>query len=158
IRRERPDVVGLIELTPAWVAGLAAIRAEYPYRIEAPLGTQGLALWFRARPAVLDPLAWPAPCAAPFLHAEFVFARRPGHLWLAHPTMPLPRKDCPDLPALAARIGRTQGSRIAIGDLNTTEGSPRFADFLATSGLRDSRLGFGRQPSWPAKVPYRIAL
>src|SRR5213076_83557 len=34
IRRERPDIVGLVELTPEWVAGLAAIGAEYPYRVE----------------------------------------------------------------------------------------------------------------------------
>lgn len=158
IRRERPDIVGLVELTPEWVAGLAAIRDEFPYRVEAPTGTSGLALWFREPPRVIDPPAPPLPGASPFLHAEFTFAGRPRHLWLVHPTMPFVRKDRAELPALAALIGRARGSRIVIGDLNTTEGSPWFSDFVRDIGLRDSRHGFGRQPSWPTDWPYRIAL
>jgi endonuclease/exonuclease/phosphatase (EEP) superfamily protein YafD len=158
IRRNQPDIVGLVEVTPEWIAGLAAIRAEYPYRVEAPEGTAGLALWFRTRPTVIDPPVHPLPGASPVIHAEFMFAGRPRHLWLVHPTMPFARKDRPEIPALAALIGRTPGSRIVVGDLNTTEGSPWFADFLRTTGLRDSRLGFGRQPSWPSDLPYRITL
>jgi endonuclease/exonuclease/phosphatase (EEP) superfamily protein YafD len=158
IRRERPDVVGLVELTPEWLAGLAAIREEYPYRVEDPSGAAGLSLWFRERPHAIDPPAQPIPGSSPYLHAEFTFAGRPRHLWLVHPTMPIARKDRPELPALAATIGRARGSRIAIGDLNTTEGSPLFADFVRATGLRDTRLGFGRQPSWPTDWPYRIAL
>jgi endonuclease/exonuclease/phosphatase (EEP) superfamily protein YafD len=158
IRRERPDIVGLIELTPEWLEGLAAIRAEFPYRAEDPSGATGLALWFRERPVMIDPPERPLSGASPFLHAEFIFAGRPRHLWLVHPDMPFTRKGRPELAALAGVIGRTKGSRIVIGDLNTTEGSPRFSDFLLDTGLRDSRLGFGRQPSWPADFPYRIAL
>jgi endonuclease/exonuclease/phosphatase (EEP) superfamily protein YafD len=158
IRRERPDVVGLEELTPDWVAGLASIRGEFPYRAELPIGARGMALWFRDRPEVIDPPAGPLPGGSPFLHAEFAFAGRVRHLWLVHPLMPLYRKGLAELPALAAIIGRTQGSRIVIGDMNTTEGSPLFSDFVRATGLRDSRLGFGRQPSWPSDWPYRITL
>jgi endonuclease/exonuclease/phosphatase (EEP) superfamily protein YafD len=158
IRRERPDVVGLIELTPDWVEGLAAIRSEYPYRVESPTGSRGLALWFREPPRVMDPPACPLSDAYPFLHAELMFAGRPRHLWLVHPRMPFIRKGRPELPALAATIRRTQGSRVAFGDMNTTDGSPLFNDFVEATGLRDSRLGFGRQPSWPTVLPYRIPL
>jgi endonuclease/exonuclease/phosphatase (EEP) superfamily protein YafD len=158
IRREQPDVIGLVELTPEWVAGLQGIRSRYPYGVDDPSGTKGLALWFREPPTAIDVPARPLPGAAPFLHAEFRFAGRSRHLWLLHPTMPFVRRGRPELPALAAGIGRLRGSRIVIGDLNTTEGSPHFGDFLRATGLRDSRLGFGRQPSWPANLPYRIAL
>jgi endonuclease/exonuclease/phosphatase (EEP) superfamily protein YafD len=158
IRRERPDVVCLVELTPSWVAGLAAIRAEYPYHVDAPSGIVGLGLWFRERPEAIDPPARPLPDASPFLHAVFRFAGRPRHLWLVHPRMPFTRKGRPELPALAAHIGQAEGSRIVIGDMNSTEGSPLFSDFVRAAGLRDSRLGFGRQPSWPTNLPYRIPL
>jgi endonuclease/exonuclease/phosphatase (EEP) superfamily protein YafD len=158
IQRERPDVVGLVELTEEWVAGLARVREEYPYRVEVPAGASGLALWFRTPPTVLDAPVYPLEGAGPFLHAEFRFAGRPRHLWLVHPRMPFVRKGRPELETLARFIGGTPGSRIVIGDLNTTEGSPRFTDFLRATGLRDSRLGFGRQPSWPTNLPYRIAL
>jgi endonuclease/exonuclease/phosphatase (EEP) superfamily protein YafD len=158
IRRESPDVVGLVELTPEWVEGLAAVRAEYPYHVDAPSGVTGLALWFREPPEAIDPPARPLPDASPFLRAGFTFAGRPCQLWLVHPRMPFTRRGRPELPALAELIGREQGSRIVIGDMNTTDGSPLFSDFVHTTGLRDSRLGFGRQPSWPTNLPYRIPL
>jgi endonuclease/exonuclease/phosphatase (EEP) superfamily protein YafD len=158
IRHEQPDVVGLVEVTPEWIAGLAEIRAAYPFRVEAPAGATGLVLWFRTPPETIDPPARPLPGGSPFIHAEFRFAGRMRHLWLVHPTMPFVRKNLPELPALGALVGRTPGSRIVIGDLNTTEGSPWFGAFVRATGLRDSRLGFGRQPSWPADMPYRITL
>jgi endonuclease/exonuclease/phosphatase (EEP) superfamily protein YafD len=158
IRRERPDVVGLVEVTHEWINGLAEIRAAYPFRVEFPGWSEGLALWFRERPEIIDPPARALPEGSPFVHAEFVYAGRRRHLWLVHPAMPFVRRNRPELPALAAVIGRTPGSRIVFGDFNTTEGSPGFADFIQTTGLRDSRLGFGRQPSWPADMPYRLAL
>jgi len=39
---------------------------------------------------------------------------------------------------------------ILLGDLNITSWSPHFQDLLESSGLRDSRLGWGIQPTWPA--------
>jgi endonuclease/exonuclease/phosphatase (EEP) superfamily protein YafD len=162
IRRERPDVVGLVEVTHAWLHDLADVRAEYPYRYEAPGGTQGLALWFRERPladAEVEPLVaggWPV------LHAIIEFGGLPRHLWLVHPASPLRhqrrRPGNSELVALGERVQQTGGSRVVIGDLNSTDGSPHFSDFLDTSGLRDTRLGFGRQPSWPVWSPYRITI
>lgn len=39
---------------------------------------------------------------------------------------------------------------IVSGDLNISSWSPYFQDLVRESGLRDSQLGFGVQPSWPA--------
>jgi endonuclease/exonuclease/phosphatase (EEP) superfamily protein YafD len=159
IRRERPDVVGLVEFSPEWRDGLAGVRAEFPYRVEAPYGTLGLALWFREPPRKTGPPEWLLPMGAPFLHAEVDFDGQPCQLWLVHPRTPLIRRGVPELAALAGRFASTGGSRIVIGDLNSSEGSPLFADFLKDAGLRDTRLGFGRQPSWPADIPlFRIAI
>ncbi len=159
IRRERPDIVGLVEFSPEWRDGLAGVRAEFPYRVEAPFGTLGLALWFREPPRKTGPPEWLLPMGAPFLHAEVDFDGQPRHLWLVHPKTPLIRRGVPELAALAGRLASTGGSRIVIGDLNSSEGSPLFADFLKDASLRDTRLGFGRQPSWPANFPlFRIPI
>lgn len=158
IRREHPDIVGLVEFTPEWRDGLAEVRAGFPYRVEAPFGPMGLALWFREPPLKAGPPEWLLAEGWPSLHAEVGFAGRPRHLWLVHPKWPFGRRGVPELAALADRVRWTGGSRIVIGDLNSTEGSPFFADFLRGSGLRDTRLGFGRQPSWPVGIPLRIAL
>ncbi len=162
IQRERPDVVGLVEYTPLWRSGLRAVREEFPYRMEAPGGGDGLALWFREPPLTMEPAECLEPGAWPVLHATFRFAGRTRHLWLVHPRSPLKREAMrpgnPELAALAERVRDTKGSRAVVGDLNTTDGSGNFAAFLRETGLRDGRLGFGRQGSFPTHSIYRIAI
>ena len=162
IRRERPDVVGMVEFAEPWAAALAGeLRGEFPHRAQVPGGHTGLALWFRTRPIGVEWEA-PVPGGRPWLHATLEIAGRPAHLWLVHPTNPVNRRGAlpghPELAELAAGAAVAEGPRIVIGDFNCTDGSPYFADFLFVSGLRDSRLGFGRQPSWPTWSPYRIAI
>src|SRR5262249_5795005 len=50
-------------------------------------------------------------------------------------------------------LAETPGEKALLGDLNCTSWSPAFRDLLARSGLRDSRLGRGVQPSWPTGLP-----
>jgi endonuclease/exonuclease/phosphatase (EEP) superfamily protein YafD len=162
IRAERPDVVGLVEVTDEWVAGLADVRREFPYRVEDANIGGGLVLWFRGPPRAADPPLWPLPGGNPVLHAVLDFAGRPRHIWLVHPPNPLSTegrgRGPAELAALAGPIRRVGGSQLVVGDLNRTDGSPLFADFLRATGLRDSRRGFGRQPSWPVGSPYQIAI
>jgi endonuclease/exonuclease/phosphatase family metal-dependent hydrolase len=96
------------------------------------------------------------------LEAEVELAGRPLRIWLVHPPNPLSRlgraRGGDEINALAERIGSSDGDRLVFGDMNRTDGSPYFGDFLRKTGLRDSRLGFGRQASWPAWSPYKIAI
>jgi endonuclease/exonuclease/phosphatase (EEP) superfamily protein YafD len=162
IRTERPDIVGLIEFTSTWRAALDEVRNEYPYRMEAPDGPSGLALWFREPPRTLDPAVTLTTGGWPLLHASFDFAGRTRELWLVHPRAPvIPERmqaGFPELAAIAVRVRAHGGSEIVVGDLNSTDGSAHFGDLLKVSGLRDSRLGFGRQGSWPSNRPYRLAI
>ncbi len=164
IRAEKPDIIGLVEYTPDWRRGLAGVREDYPYRMEYPAGTSGLALWFRRPPLTLDRPEWlrGRRDRNPVIHATFEFAGREHHLWLVHPTSPLKLRNFqagnPEIDAIAEQVRKTGGSRLVLGDMNSTDGSVHFRDFLRVSGLRDSRLGFGRQGSWPTDMPYRIAI
>ena len=162
IQSEQPDVVGLIEFTTSWRDALAEIREQYPYRMEAPAGPSGLALWFREQPIRLDPAVVLTVGGWPVIHATFEFAGRERELWLVHPSAPViaarMRAGFPELAAIAERVRSPGGSTIVIGDLNSTDGSVHFRDFVHVSGLRDSRLGFGRQGSWPSDRPYRLAI
>lgn len=162
IRETRPDVVGLVEVSEEWVEGLADVARDYPYRLDAPNGPLGLSLWFKEPPIAIDPPEQAGPGGWPYLHATFPFAGEVRQLWLVHPSSPLRRLgECPGFPeleSLGRRIAGVRGSKIVVGDMNTTDGSPHFRDFLAETGLRDSRLGFGRQASWPVASFYRIAI
>ena len=162
IAQENPDIVGLVEYTHEWQKGLWSASASYPYRVEAPAGSKGLALWFRERPLVAEPPATLRSGAWPTLHAKISLGGRPCDLWLVHPHSPVRSRGMesgnPELAALADRVGQTPGPRIVMGDMNTTDGSANFTAFLKRTGLRDSRLGFGRQGSFPTFFPYRIAI
>ena len=54
-----------------------------------------------------------------------------------------------------ARFVSSQEShaKIVMMDMNATPWSYVFKDFLENSGLRDSRRGFGVQPTWPTWMP-----
>ncbi len=164
IRRELPGVVGVLELSRGWSETLEAVRRDYPHRYEFPDDDsgRGIGLYLRLRPPSVEFIPALAPGGMPAIHALIEFDGRPRHLWLVHLVSPFERPaGLPlgrEFDALAARVRDHGGSTLVLGDLNTTDGSPHFGRFLASSGLRDSRLGFGRQPSWPAWSPYRIAL
>ena len=51
---------------------------------------------------------------------------------------------------LARLAVATNGPLVLAGDLNTSPWSPHFADLLQESRLRDSRRGFGIEPTWPS--------
>lgn len=162
VREERPDVLGLIEISDNWLAGLAPIRSEYPYRYDHPAGGRGLALWFRKPPISVEGPVILTPGGNPALRASVDFAGRTRTIWLVHNVAPFDHRPGlaidAEFAALAARIRVENGSTIVAGDANSTDGSPQFARFLAASGLRDTRLGFGRQRSWPSWSIYRIAI
>ncbi len=163
IERESPDAVGLVEATPEWIEGLSAVREKYPYRLEAPDvdGATGLVLWFRKEPISISPPAAPCRGGWPYLRATIDWNDGPLELWLVHPSNPLRRRGeigNRELVELAKSIGKTSGPRVVVGDLNCTEGSPYFWDFLRESRLRDSRYGFGKQPSWRQTWPFNIPI
>jgi endonuclease/exonuclease/phosphatase (EEP) superfamily protein YafD len=162
IEAERPDIVGLVEFSYLWLLGLehTGIRATYPQRSERARGYQGVALWSRLAPVRFGRPELAYRDGNPYLTMTFDFAGRERTLWLLHAPNPLrqPERATPDLLATGALIGRTGGSNLVMGDLNRTDGSPHFAAFAAALGLRDSRLGFGPQPSWPAWAPYEVAI
>ena len=163
-RRERPDVLGLIEVSNAWVAGLEPIRADFPHRYDYPFDDdgRGLALWLKDRPTSIELIRPLVRGGLPVVHAVVEFAGKSRHLWLVHFVSPFERPaELPgggEFAALADRIRSDGGSTLVVGDFNSTDGSPFFWRFLEAAKLRDSRPGFGRPGSWPTWSPYRIGI
>ncbi len=162
IRRERPDVIGLIEVSEGWMADLAPIRADYPHRLEFPADARGLALWSRLPPTRVEGPGPFAPGGNPALGVTLDWGGRPLRFWLVHNVSPFERPaglpPGAEFAGLARRVRAEPGPTLVAGDFNCTDGSPFFARFLRDSGLRDTRLGRGRQASWPTWSPYRIGI
>lgn len=150
------EVVLLMEVDDAWLAGLAALEQHYPYRILAPQDDSfGIALFSRlpltgrAEVSVAD--------AVPYIDTRLSLGKKKIRLLGIHPLPPLNRDYAlarnAQLVETAALLAGERGEAILVGDLNCTPWSPHFRRLLARTGLRDSRRGFGLQASWPTQFP-----
>lgn len=158
IREANPDLIVLTEVTHAWQVALQDQQANYTFsNVVARPGGVGIMMLSRI----------------PFEHVEVVRSGadgRPsilGRLQLreerrltvigTHPPAPVTptRAKFRDrqLRALADFVSSQEGPRLVVGDLNTTSWSPIFQDFLRRTKFRDSRIGFGLQPTWPVAIP-----
>jgi endonuclease/exonuclease/phosphatase (EEP) superfamily protein YafD len=78
-------------------------------------------------------------------------------LILAHPPNPIHPTSAvirdQQIKEIALHVSQIKGEVIVCGDFNASPWSPIMSRFTRQSGLRDSRLGFGAQPTWPAHLP-----
>ncbi|MEM6672249.1 MAG: endonuclease/exonuclease/phosphatase family protein [Planctomycetota bacterium] len=168
-----PDVIGLLEISPEWRdEAVSQLEARYPYHAEG-LDTRrwnqftwGMLLFSKTplSDAVAIPVLRENRRLRPILRAavdlggepltiDLVHAQRPGATWRLADR----RKHFE-----ALREPMEARHRLVLGDLNTTSTSPLFTDLCERLDVRDSRPGFGRQPTLklgstlPGPVPIPI--
>jgi endonuclease/exonuclease/phosphatase (EEP) superfamily protein YafD len=155
VRRESPDVVLLVEYLPRWAEQVDELRAAYPYRLENPdKPALGIAFFSRYE---LDSIALFTLGDTTAIEAR---VKTPAGLLTVlgvHLRSPqTPRGGAMrnrQLDELAARVAHVPGRVAVIGDFNVTPYSPYFTDWLARTGLTDTRRGRTLSPSWPAFLP-----
>ncbi|MGD2156339.1 MAG: endonuclease/exonuclease/phosphatase family protein [Anaerolineales bacterium] len=157
IRDVDPDIVALIEVNQTWLEELNLNRSGYPFsRVEPREDNYGIALFSRC-PLVKAETTSFGPYRVPSLVAEISVGEDPLTLIVTHSPPPksaagfLYRNQ--HLSSLADYVDSLQNAAMVVGDLNITSWSQFFKAFLQDSGLRDSRPGFGVQPTWPADFP-----
>lgn len=155
IAAENPDVVGLLEVTDAWIEGVSGLREHYPYHVVRPDdGAHGLALFSRVPIEELGD--------SPYREADQLTAIRvradlpvgPVILTLAHliaPTTPKrSRIRNRQIRTIAGMVAMDRElEHIVIGDLNITPWSPHYAA-LEQAGLTNVARGRGYTATWPA--------
>ncbi|MEM7371317.1 MAG: endonuclease/exonuclease/phosphatase family protein [Bacteroidota bacterium] len=155
IRAKDPDIVALLEATPRWASGLRSISDEFPFQVLVPLpGYYGIILLSQFPIDSSKTLRLISP-PVPSLYAQVRIGSQSLQMVVSHPPSP------PSLKKIAWRnhmflaIGRLmsemEGHKLLIGDLNTTSYSTVFRSLLEQTGMRDSRIGWGRQASWPSR-------
>lgn len=153
IARERPDVIVVEEFTPRWAERFASLPG-YPHRVGLPLvGPFGIALlsrWPLAGAHTLELGATPA------VTARVDAPSGPVRLVGVHLLPPISRawseRRNSQLDAIAALLDRSDPVAV-LGDFNLTPYSPRYRDWLARSGLRDTAAGRGLSFTWPTFMP-----
>jgi endonuclease/exonuclease/phosphatase (EEP) superfamily protein YafD len=150
-----PDLFVLVEVTELWEAALQSVEVAYPF-VSQPLfdGYKEIVLYSRFPFTVVETPAAPYPNRSPVVAMVNVAGQRLTVIG-AHPQSPERRSGAAlrnQQMALMAHVAAGQpGPVLLLGDLNITPWSPFFHDFLAASGLRNGRQGFGIQPSWPVQ-------
>lgn len=156
LRDRRADLVALVEVRPECAAALESLRDEYPHRVAHPRPDNfGLAVLSR-RPLVEPRIEAFGGVTCPVMVVR-VGADADGFLLVVvHPHPPIGPRDAAalrtQLAAVADFVAAAPLPCLVAGDFNATPWSAAFRDFVARSGLRDSALGHGVQPTWNARL------
>jgi endonuclease/exonuclease/phosphatase (EEP) superfamily protein YafD len=158
IEAEKPDIIVLVEVNPAWIEALSSALEPYPHRLLA-LRTDHYGLAIFSRCPIKEGRVVQLPgLDIPTLAASFELDSQPAAVIAAHPPPPksayLAEQRNIQFSALADFAASLPGHILLAGDLNSSSWSPHFKNLIRRSGLRDSREGFGLQPTWPTDRPF----
>ena len=155
-------ILGVTELSPAWLHALRPVLRRYPYRLVDPRpDAYGIGL-FSKRP--LDGRIVHLPADGPSsVVASFRLAGRRVTLVLTHPHTPfgphaggLHQRQ---LRALAAARPGWGPRALVCGDLNTPPWSGPLRSLMRRAHLADSHRGYGIESSWPSWAwPLRVPI
>jgi endonuclease/exonuclease/phosphatase (EEP) superfamily protein YafD len=144
LQKMDPEMVLLLEVTPQHIDQIWPVIQKYPYRIEESFsGEREIGFVFLSKFPILSNNVTRLSDICKFYG---VHARRPDIRGFAE------RRD--QFLRLAADLKEQRLPVIVAGDFNSTPFSPIFRQLIAISGLRDSGVDFGWQPSWPTYVPF----
>lgn len=160
LEEEKPEIVLLVEVTPEHIHQLNFVINKFPYHVMyTPVGKLDIGIILLSQfpisgvekkqlteygnaavVSVMDIngrkiklIGIHAP--NPVFKSDFS-ARKEQFLWIAQ------------------KINEESVPAIVAGDFNATPYSPTFVNLLKVAGLKDSRDGFGWQPSWPTWAPF----
>lgn len=152
----KPDVIVLLELTPAWLSNVEPALVDHTHRLAVPRDDPfGIGIFSRIPMSTNDTVDIP-PLGLPTLVAALRLSDRPLTLVATHPMPPISRFgfDARNEQLLGvARLVSDRSADVLVGDLNTTMWSPAYRGLEDVTGLRNSRRGFGILPSWPTFLP-----
>lgn len=163
VAAEHPDVVIIVEETPAWQAGLAELSRTYPYQEHSGAtvrvrGMSGVGVYSKTPLSVVPMGDIPNRDERPALAVGTTLAGKEVTLVAVHPWTPHTpdayKKRNDQLAALAEFTASRGEYAIMVGDMNITPHSPDFGPILTSYGLRNAREGMGWAPSWPAPLPW----
>jgi len=155
IAESDPDFVMLIEVNQTWLGDLNLTGLGYAHVISDPREDNfGIALFSRY-PFESSEIKPFGHFDLPSIVAQVTLDHQPVIIVLSHPVPPksegLTLHRNSHIHDLMTFVAEQDEIIMAAGDFNATSWSPFFKDWLQIAHLRDSRLGFGVQPTWPAR-------
>ena len=157
LEAEDPEIVAVLEVSSIWLGILDDLRAKYPHQVLAPSleegwieSTWGIALLSKVPFERVERLPIPRR-SMPVLDVDIRFDGELVTFRTLHPSRPgNPNRIAARNEQLRTMIEGLswEGRIVLMGDLNTTSHAPIFGELLRRTGLRDTRHGFGRLPTF----------
>ncbi|MFV9484931.1 endonuclease/exonuclease/phosphatase family protein [Christiangramia sp. ASW11-125] len=152
IKNESPDILILMELTPEWLAYLEPVIADYKYKEIVPRNDNfGIALLSKYK--MTSSVDYFSLNDKPSIIANVSILQQQFTIVATHPVPPIGQQSFlnrnKQLSNIASNIPGYSKNLIIAGDFNTSSFSPHF-DSLLKQNLKDSRIGSGLLPTWPA--------
>ncbi|MBI5675670.1 MAG: endonuclease/exonuclease/phosphatase family protein [Nitrospirae bacterium] len=159
LQESDPEIVLLLEVNPQHIEQLRKAIQRYPYSIvNTSFAANGIGIVFLSKFPILNhQLTKLSEHGNAIIEAAIEINNKPVMFYGVHAQRPDvenfdERKE--QFIMLARQISKQTLPVIAAGDLNSTPSTPNFRKLLKISGLRDSRTGFGWEPSWPTYFPF----
>lgn len=162
IAKESPDCIALFEVDADWLADLEVLDGDYPWHAKrARVDNFGIAFWSRHPCTTLEVLSL-GDAGVPSVHADLRVDSGPSTtsrltVLATHPIPPVfhraPTARDQQMRAIAKFVAALPHRAVVVGgDLNTSSWTPIFRELCEQGQLRDSRRGFGLQPTWPGRL------
>jgi endonuclease/exonuclease/phosphatase (EEP) superfamily protein YafD len=150
IQAVNPDLVMLVEVSPTMMEQITtSLESEFPARFRSPGGGLGVLSKLPLKSAQGENFAG---SDATNLVASIEYHQREIKIIGTHPMVPkgwdLFNYRNQHLQAISTYIKGTQESAILLGDFNLTPWSPYYRQLVQTTGLHNTRMGFGILPTW----------
>lgn len=169
IERTKPDIVCVEEVSEGWRDHFEKLKSIYPYQsLRARTDNFGIGILSKYKivhesrepigiagvPTIFVDIFLPAKSQPTESGKKLI------QVIATHPPPPLDSnytnmRDI-QMREIAKRIAQSQKLTILAGDFNCTPWCNIFTDFVKESGLLDSRLNKGIQPTWPTMLPYMV--
>jgi endonuclease/exonuclease/phosphatase (EEP) superfamily protein YafD len=162
IERKQADIIVVLELGYQWANELRTIDKKYPYQELIPRTDNfGIGLYSKYPLENIQVMDF-ASNGIPSITAGIQFDRNYLNIIATHPIPPMDESLAEQQKLHLENLANfTQSKReitasinttpvVIAGDLNSTLWSPRYREFMSSSGLINTRQGKGIYPSWPA--------
>jgi endonuclease/exonuclease/phosphatase (EEP) superfamily protein YafD len=157
VREEQPDLALFMEVTDTWSSALEQLKDILPYALSYPQDSYyGIALYskFPLENGVFQEFGVKGIIS---IVAQVTVGEEKLKVIGSHTFPPtgfrLEKGRNKQLAEISRYLQTITTPKIVFGDLNITMWSPYYKDFVATTGMRNARAGFGVQPTWYKKSP-----
>jgi len=164
IEKNKPDIVCVEEVSEGWREHFDKLKSTYPYQ-SVRARTDNFGIGILSKYKIVHESREPIGIAGvPTIFIDVSVPTEAGEKQIqviaTHPPPPVGSsytnmRDV-QMHEIAKRIAQSQKLTILAGDFNCTPWCYIFTDLVKESGLLDSRLDKGIQPTWPTMLPYMV--